>query len=111
MESYGNKQYSNGIPCNDKRARSGEEGACCNVDRTRPLIVRDGPDSLCVRVPCTRNDIRLGNFKGNAANILIALAAGIILTGFYLWRRDLVANMIGHGLVDFVGNVLPRLFS
>lgn len=53
----------------------------------------------------------LGHWSGGAANILIALAAGIILTGFYLWRRDLVANMIGHGLVDFVANVLPRLFS
>ena len=30
---------------------------------------------------------------------------------FYLWRRDLAANMIGHGLVDFVANVLPKLFS
>jgi len=28
-----------------------------------------------------------------------------------LWRRDLVANMIGHGLVDFIANVVPRLFS
>jgi hypothetical protein len=36
---------------------------------------------------------------------------GGILAGFYLWRRDLVANMTGHFLVDFVGNVLPRLFS
>jgi CAAX protease family protein len=53
----------------------------------------------------------LGHWSGGAANILIALAAGIILTGFYLWRRDLVANMIGHGLVDFVANVVPRLFS
>ena len=53
----------------------------------------------------------LGHWSGGAANILIALAAGMILTGFYLWRRDLVANMIGHGLVDFVANVLPRLFS
>jgi CAAX protease family protein len=53
----------------------------------------------------------LGHWSGGAANILIALAAGIILTGFYLWRRDLVANMIGHGLADFVANVLPRLFS
>jgi hypothetical protein len=26
-------------------------------------------------------------------------------------RRDLVANMIGRGLVDFVGKVLPALFS
>jgi uncharacterized protein len=53
----------------------------------------------------------LGHWSGGAANILIAFTAGIILTGFYLWRRDLVANMIGHGLVDFVANVLPRLFS
>jgi membrane protease YdiL (CAAX protease family) len=53
----------------------------------------------------------LGHWSGGAANILIAFAAGAILTGFYLWRRDLVANMIGHGLVDFVANVLPRLFS
>lgn len=53
----------------------------------------------------------LGHWSGGAANILIALAAGVILTGFYLWRRDLVANMIGHGSVDFIANVLPRLFS
>jgi CAAX protease family protein len=53
----------------------------------------------------------LGHWSGGAANILIAFAAGVILTGFYLWRRDLVANMIGHGLVDFVANVLPALFS
>src|SRR5216117_419850 len=31
----------------------------------------------------------LGHWTGGAANILIALAAAIILTGFYLWRRDL----------------------
>jgi membrane protease YdiL (CAAX protease family) len=52
-----------------------------------------------------------GHWSGGAANTLIAFAAGLILTGFYLWRRDLVANMIGHGLVDFVANVLPKLFS
>jgi membrane protease YdiL (CAAX protease family) len=52
-----------------------------------------------------------GHWSGGAANILIAFAAGLILTGFYLWRRDLVANMIGHGLVDFIANVLPALFS
>jgi len=53
----------------------------------------------------------LGHWSGGAANILIAFAAGAIMTVFYLWRRDLVANMVGHGLVDFVANVLPRLFS
>ena len=52
-----------------------------------------------------------GHWSGGAANILIAFAAGLILTGFYLWRRDLAANMIGHGLVDFVANVVPRIFA
>jgi membrane protease YdiL (CAAX protease family) len=53
----------------------------------------------------------VGHWTGGVANIVIALALGGILTGFYLWRRDLVANMIGHFAVDFVGNVLPRFFS
>jgi membrane protease YdiL (CAAX protease family) len=51
----------------------------------------------------------VGHWTGGAANILIALVLGGILTAFYLWRRDLVANMIGHFLVDFLANVLPRL--
>ena len=51
----------------------------------------------------------LGHWTGGAANILIAFALGAILTAFYLWRRDLVSNMIGHFLVDFLANVLPRL--
>ena len=52
----------------------------------------------------------VGHWTGGAANILIAAALGGILTAFYLWRRDLVANMFGHFLVDFAGNVLPALF-
>ena len=46
----------------------------------------------------------VGHWTGGWANIVIALALGGILAVFYLWRRDLVANMIGHFLVDFVGN-------
>jgi membrane protease YdiL (CAAX protease family) len=38
------------------------------------------------------------------------LVLGAVLTLFYIWRRDLVANMIGHGLSDFLGLVLPRFF-
>jgi membrane protease YdiL (CAAX protease family) len=53
----------------------------------------------------------VGHWTGGIANIVIALALGAILAGFYLWRCDLVANMIGHFLVDFVANVLPKLFS
>ena len=46
-----------------------------------------------------------------ATDRFIDLALGGVLTGFYLWRRDLIANMIGHFMVDFVANVLPKLFS
>jgi membrane protease YdiL (CAAX protease family) len=53
----------------------------------------------------------VGHWTGGWANILIALVLGGILAASYLWRRDLVANIIGHFLVDFVGNVLPRLFA
>jgi uncharacterized protein len=53
----------------------------------------------------------VGHWTGGAANIVIALVLGAILTAFYQWRRDLVANMFGHFLVDFVANVLPALFS
>jgi uncharacterized protein len=51
----------------------------------------------------------LGHWTGGWANIVIAVALGGILAGFFLWRRDLVANMTGHFLVDFTANVLPRL--
>ena len=53
----------------------------------------------------------IGHWTGGWANIVIALALGAILAAFYLWRRDLMANMIGHFLVDFAANVVPRLFS
>ena len=51
----------------------------------------------------------IGHWTGGWANIVIALVLGGILALFFIWKRDLAANMIGHGLVDFVGNVLPRL--
>ena len=51
----------------------------------------------------------LGHWTGGVLNIAIALLLGAILALFYLWRRDLAANMIGHTLVDFIPNVLPKL--
>ena len=67
------------------------------------------PAWLSAAIPLTI--FAVGHWTGGWANIVIALALGGILAVFYLWRRDLAANMIGHFLVDFVGNVLPRLFS
>lgn len=51
------------------------------------------------------------HWTGGLANILIALVIGGIMTAFYLWRNDLTANIFGHFLVDFVGNILPALFG
>ena len=50
-----------------------------------------------------------GHWTGGWANIAIALALGGILAFFFVWRRDLAANMIGHWFVDFVANILSRL--
>ena len=65
--------------------------------------------SLAVAIPLVI--FAVAHWTGGWANIAIALALGAVLSASYLWRRDLVANMIGHFLVDFVGNVLPRIFS
>ena len=47
----------------------------------------------------------VAHWTGGWANILIALALGVILSVFYVWWRDLVANMIAYFLVDFMGNI------
>lgn len=35
-------------------------------------------------------------------SILLAGFGGAVLTGLYLWRRDLTSNMIAHGLTDAI---------
>ena len=52
-----------------------------------------------------------GHWRGGWANIAIAFVIGAILTVFYLWKKDLVANMVAHTLVDLIGNVIPRLLK
>ena len=64
------------------------------------------PRSLAAGVPLLIFGV--GHWTGGWANIVIALALGGILALFFIWRRDLAANMIGHWFVDFMGNVLPR---
>jgi uncharacterized protein len=51
------------------------------------------------------------HWTGGAANIAMALVLGAIMTAFFQWRQDLVSNMFGHFLIDFVTNVLPRMLS
>ena len=42
---------------------------------------------------------------------LTTVASGAIATAFYVWRRDLLANIIAHVVTDFVGIVLPLLLA
>ena len=49
------------------------------------------------------------HYSGGPVNVLVAFTLGGILTLFYLWRRDLVANIVAHFLVDFIANVVPRM--
>jgi membrane protease YdiL (CAAX protease family) len=65
------------------------------------------PRGLAAGVPLAI--FAVAHWTGGWANILIALVLGGMLALFFIWRRDLVANMIGHWFVDFMGNVLPRL--
>jgi uncharacterized protein len=65
------------------------------------------PRSVAAGVPLLIFGV--GHWTGGWANILIALVLGGILALTFIWRRDLVANMIGHWFVDFIGNVLPKL--
>jgi membrane protease YdiL (CAAX protease family) len=65
------------------------------------------PRWIAAAVPLTIFGV--GHWTGGWENIVIALALGAILALFFIWRRDLVANMIGHWLVDFMANVVPKL--
>lgn len=52
------------------------------------------------------------HFRQGWAGVFIAFVVGALFTAFYLWKRNLIANMFGHFLVDFVPNVLlPLLFG
>ena len=49
--------------------------------------------------------------SGGLVNSLMALVLGSVFTAFYLWRRDLVSNIFGHFLIDFIANVLPAMLA
>jgi uncharacterized protein len=53
----------------------------------------------------------LFHYKQGVSGIFISFILGSILTGMYLWKRDLKANMIAHFLVDFIPNVLIPLLG
>jgi len=50
------------------------------------------------------------HYRQGMPGVFLAFTIGAVLTGFYLWKRNLVAAMFAHFLVDFVPNVaLPLL--
>jgi uncharacterized protein len=49
------------------------------------------------------------HYRQGLPGIFIALVLGAILTAFYLWKRNLIANILAHFLVDFVPNVVLPL--
>lgn len=51
------------------------------------------------------------HYRQGWPGVLIALVVGAILTGFYLWKRNLVANIIAHFTIDFIPNVLLPLIA
>lgn len=48
----------------------------------------------------------LFHFRGGWPGIVLALVLGAILTLYFMWKRDLLAAIIAHFLVDFIPNVL-----
>jgi uncharacterized protein len=43
---------------------------------------------------------------GFNATLLAPLALGALIGGFYVWQRNLIACILGHALIDYVGIVL-----
>ncbi|MBX2929783.1 MAG: CPBP family intramembrane metalloprotease [Saprospiraceae bacterium] len=53
----------------------------------------------------------LFHYQGQGwAGVLISFNAGLVLTIFYFWKRDLKANIIAHFLIDFIPNVVVEWF-
>lgn len=51
------------------------------------------------------------HFRQGIPGILLALVLGAIFTAFYLWKRNLVAAIVAHFLVDFVPNIILPLLG
>jgi membrane protease YdiL (CAAX protease family) len=51
------------------------------------------------------------HFRQGLAGVFLAFVLGGMFTLFYVWKRDLLAAITGHFLVDFVPNVLLPLLG
>ena len=76
------------------------------IERLQALT---GSRVVAVAVPLVA--FALFHYRGGIAGILIALVLGAVLTGFYLWKRNLLANIVAHFLIDFIPNILLPLIA
>jgi uncharacterized protein len=51
------------------------------------------------------------HYRQGWPGIFLAFTIGAVLTGFFLWKRNLLAAIFAHILVDFVPNVLLPLLG
>ena len=51
------------------------------------------------------------HYRQGLAGMTLVLVVGAILTGFYMWKRDLMAAVAAHFLVDFIPNILFPLLA
>jgi membrane protease YdiL (CAAX protease family) len=51
------------------------------------------------------------HYTQGAGGVLISLLLGGVLTGIYLWKRNLLVVMLAHFLVDFIPNIVLPLIS
>jgi len=51
------------------------------------------------------------HYRQGLPGVALAFIIGAVLTAFYVWKRDLIAAMFGHFLVDFIPNVILPLFG
>jgi len=63
MGIHGNERHQSTIARHSREHGIARKSLVRHLDRTLPVAVRDARDSLCVRVPCARNHVRLGNSK------------------------------------------------
>jgi len=67
--------------------------------------IEEWSGSTTVAVALTLIPFALMHYSQGPAGVLISFVLGGILTAFYVWKRDLLTNMIAHFLVDFLANV------
>ena len=73
------------------------------------LTALTGSRSIAVALPLVV--FALFHYRQGAGGILAAFILGAILSGLYVWKRDLIANIVAHFLIDFIPNVLLPLID